>query len=851
MAGERTFVVKFISDVLGATKGIKKVGDDLGTLGKQVDTNLGSKFKSVMPSFKTIAVAGTAAFTAVSAALYKSVQAAIDQEAEQNRLRQILKTTTNATDDQIDSLNKQAQALQNVGVVSAGTTSVVQAQLATFDLSVDTIKTLTPAILDYVTAEKGAGATAEDFKSSTNGLAQALQGNFASLTKTGFVLDDATKKTIKSGTESERAAALVAVLGSTYEGFNASLRDTPEGQIQALQNDFNDLSTAVGLALLPALASSIGFLNDSVVPAFRNFGDSLSEGGLSGGFDFLATSFKESAPKVLSALGELITQAVQWIGTSGLPMFYDGINSLASALTGWIEPRIPMLIDSLKDFLMSAYKWIITQGLPKLLDAVQSLGDTLASFVGKAARQLPAKLVTMLADIGKWVLSDGIPALLDMGTSLAGSLIKWTATIGGQLIIGLGGAIVALVAALPDIFVGFIKGIANIAVNAVKGFIDKFEEMKTALANIAVSAVNVLIDVFNKIPFIPNIPRITLDTKKLSSQVGLTSEELQALNEKFDKVNGTLKVSSEDMKKYTGSTSNAGAATNKAAKAIEENQKKLDKYNDSLKKSTNLEERRNKARKSEDKALSSLTQANDDLTAAKAKLSQIERGFGTGSPEALAAQKELDKAQREQERATMAVEEAIYSVADAEKNLADVRKDPESSPMDIRRAELDLAEAKLSVADATDSQIESVKELNDQQTLLNETIFGATVGSILYDEALADVTDAFKDQVSAFEAWEEAVTNTKDAQSEFNASLQATADLIAKYPKVLGGMTNPMAGVSNQVSTTAGGGFVLRPNDTYQININAAIAEGGLPQKVVEALQQYNRSIGKIPVTTN
>jgi hypothetical protein len=190
-------------------------------------------------------------------------------------------------------------------------------------------------------------------------------------------------------------------------------------------------------------------------------------------------------------------------------------------------------------------------------------------------------------------------------------------------------------------------------------------------------------------------------------------------------------------------------------------------------------------------------------------------------------------------------------VADAEKNLADVRKDPESSPMDVRRAELSLAEAKLSVTDAIDSQVDSTRELNDQQKLLNETIFGATVGSILYDEALKNLTDATTEQASAFEAWELAVTSTKEAQDEFNKSLQATADLILKYPKVLGGMANPMAGMVGQPAATAGvGAFSTRSGDTYAININAAIAEQGLPAKVVEALQQYNRSVGKIPVTT-
>lgn len=303
---------------------------------------------------------------------------------------------------------------------------------------------------------------------------------------------------------------------------------------------------------------------------------------------------------------------------------------------------------------------------------------------------------------------------------------------------------------------------------------------------------------------------------------------------------------------FKGSVQDLGGddGLGKVKKALKTVTEKLDEYNKSLGVSERLQDRLKKASKSEEKSLASLTDANTNLANAKAKLAQIERGFGAGSPEAIAAQKELDRAQRAQERATFAVEEAIYSVADAEKNLADVRKDPESSPMDIRRAELNLAEAKLSVKDAIDSQIDSTKELNDQQTLLNETISGATVGSILYDEALADVTEATNNQVAAFENWEEQVKETKDAQDEFNKSLQATADLIAKYPKVLGGMPNPMAGVSSQVPVTAGGGFSLRPNDTYQININAAIAEQGLPQKVVEALQQYNRSVGKVPVVT-
>ena len=408
-----------------------------------------------------------------------------------------------------------------------------------------------------------------------------------------------------------------------------------------------------------------------------------------------------------------------------------------------------------------------------------------------------------------------------------------------QLVFESGKAGPAIINVVRGITIAF-ANLANIVYKGVQLQIAQFKILKgdfggalDALKNTTKDLINVgaLEKAFNKIAFGFNYAESTaLDL----------SESLDGLGYKIPKVTKSAQELGDDEK-------GLGKVTKTLKKATE----KLDEYNKSLGVSERLQDKLTKAGKSERDSLTSLTDANTNLANAKAKLAQIERGFGAGSPEALAAQKELDKAQRSQERATYAVEEAIYSVADAEKNLADVRKDPESSPMDVRRAELDLAEAKLSVSDATDSQIESVKELNDQQKLLNETIFGATVGSILYDEALADVTDAFNDQVSAFEDWEEQVKNTKDAQDDFNASLQATVDLIAKYPKVLGGMTNPMAGVSSQVSTTAGGGFVLRPNDTYQININAAIAEGGLPQKVVEALQQYNRSIGKIPVTTN
>jgi hypothetical protein len=234
---------------------------------KQAETSTDKLIKSTKKLAGAVGLAfGTAQIIAFGKA---SVKAALEAQAQQQRLAQLVRVTVGASDAQIDSLNDQAEALQKIGVVNKENITQTQSQLATFNLQIDTIKALTPAILDYVTAEKGAAASADQFKQMTNGLAQALNGNFASLTKVGFVLDEQTKKTIKSGTESQRAAALVKVLDSTYKDFNKSLADTPTGQMQKLVNAADDAKQVIGTGLLDAMKelggeNGIGLVTDAI-----------------------------------------------------------------------------------------------------------------------------------------------------------------------------------------------------------------------------------------------------------------------------------------------------------------------------------------------------------------------------------------------------------------------------------------------------------------------------------------------------------------------------------------------------------------------------------------------------------
>jgi hypothetical protein len=243
---------------------------------KQADKGV----KKLQSTVKNLAGAVGIAFSARALVNFgkSAVRASLQAQAEQDRLNQLLTVGVGATASQVAALNDQAEALEKLGVVTAGNITQTQSQLATFNLQTSTIEALTPAILDYVTAEKGATATTEQFKQMTNGLAQALNGNFASLTRVGFVIDENTKKQIASGNESQRAAAIVEVLNSTYKDFNKNLRDTPAGQMQVLANAAEDANTIIGQGLIDSLMILSGDTNvDDLAVSMQEFATAAAE----------------------------------------------------------------------------------------------------------------------------------------------------------------------------------------------------------------------------------------------------------------------------------------------------------------------------------------------------------------------------------------------------------------------------------------------------------------------------------------------------------------------------------------------------------------------------------------------
>jgi LysM repeat protein len=267
--GEMTLATgSFISSAKAASNSLNGINGSSKTAGAGVNILGGIMKKVALGAIATFAVKLGR----------DSVKAAQEAGAAQFRLKQILLTTGGATEAQIAILDQQASALAKMTVVSKENITVVQSQLATFDLHSGAIAKLTPAILDYVTAEKGASAGAEEYKNMTNGLALALNGQFGALTRVGFVIDDATKKQISSGTEMERAAAIAKVLNSTYKDYAITVGDTAAGAQQKLANQAANLKQTFGEMLLPVIQKVQMFIGNNLMPAIQGLMDKFKDG---------------------------------------------------------------------------------------------------------------------------------------------------------------------------------------------------------------------------------------------------------------------------------------------------------------------------------------------------------------------------------------------------------------------------------------------------------------------------------------------------------------------------------------------------------------------------------------------
>lgn len=241
------------------------------------DDRASGVIKGFTGSFGQMAAAvatGTAIFETLKSVTFgvvgvftDSIEAFEKQELATVRLRTGINNVKTATDKNIDSLLKQATALEKNTRFSDEAIISAQGILTTFQLNQKAISAITPRLLDM--SEGLARVTGEmpDLEGNAILVAKAIGGEdvvglVGALRRVGVVMTQHQTDLLTTGNMQTRLATITEVLDNNFRGMAESAGTTTAGKIAILQNAINNLQEQLGAALADALSPFIAKLTE-------------------------------------------------------------------------------------------------------------------------------------------------------------------------------------------------------------------------------------------------------------------------------------------------------------------------------------------------------------------------------------------------------------------------------------------------------------------------------------------------------------------------------------------------------------------------------------------------------------
>jgi hypothetical protein len=307
MAGERTFVVKFVTDIGDATTGIGKMARSFSGLSANLEKGVGSALKNLIPSFKTMAIAGTAAAGAVAAASFKLVQQASNLEESQSKVNTVFGNSAYIIDNFAKTSASSFGITKQAALEASGTFgNLIQA----FGIGEGQAATMSITLVQL--AADLASFNNTPIEEAIMALRSGLSGEAEPLKRFGVAINDTRLKqeALNMGLYDGKGA--LDITAKTQAAYALILKDTnlaqgdfsrtSEGfanQMRILQASLSDAATEVGMVLLPYFKDFVNFINDNIVPAITVFAENLDEKGLGRSFEF-----------AIAAMGDFGIQAI-------------------------------------------------------------------------------------------------------------------------------------------------------------------------------------------------------------------------------------------------------------------------------------------------------------------------------------------------------------------------------------------------------------------------------------------------------------------------------------------------------------------------------------------------------------
>lgn len=362
----------------------------------------------------------------------QSVAAALKAGEVTAKFQQVAKNN-NWTDEEQKSLLSLNKTLGQTGVISGGTLKAAQAQLGTFALTADQVKTLTPALADMIANNKGYNATAQDGVQIANLLGKVMTGSATALSKYGVTMTDAQKKVLQEGSASEKAAMAAQVLEANFGGINKALAQTPQGKMTILQHEIAGLKTSVGNDLIAAFGGVGGAvikMAQAVEPLITALFDKIAQLAQKIGPP-LEKVFGVVADKIgkidfngfagqLSGLSGPIAVVTGLLGAAGLGGLLSKFGGVLSGLGGPITLLIGALVGLIATSpqLRAQFGDVLKNVLASLQQAFQMLQPSIQALM-TALGQLAAAVMPVITN----VIGQIIPLLTPIITTLVSVLV--------------------------------------------------------------------------------------------------------------------------------------------------------------------------------------------------------------------------------------------------------------------------------------------------------------------------------------------------------------------------------------------------------------------------------------------
>lgn len=350
MAGIPKVKIQFDADLDGLKKGTRDADQEVGGFADRV----GEFGKKAAAAF---AVAAAAAVAYAGKLAIDGVKAAIEDEQAQLRLASALQTATGATNAQIKAVEDQIlQTSLATGVADDKLRPALQ-RLAVATSDTEKAQKLLNLALDI------SAATGKPLEAVSNALGKAYEGNTTALGKLQVGISATEAKTLGY-------TGAIQQLTDLYGGAAAANADTFQGRIDRVKVAFDETKESIGTALLPIVEKLLGFITNTVLPAFGKLSDALSGSGegilarftaianyardfvtpifdaVRGAFDKIGTAIKDQKPNfdsIVTTLGEIYDWANKYI----IPILKTGlvaaVETFGSAVSTAISIVVPII----------------------------------------------------------------------------------------------------------------------------------------------------------------------------------------------------------------------------------------------------------------------------------------------------------------------------------------------------------------------------------------------------------------------------------------------------------------------------------------------------------------------------